>query len=202
MPTPEPRPKPARTNQALLDALLLARALKGSELCDGAAPYATQGSNPGLACWQGPRQVCNSHVRVLPWAGCGRRLLITTYHLLTYLVTYLQATLGRLRSALAAYEAEMMRRATPKVLTLTLTIARGGRAAPLPNPNPNPNPDPNPNPNPHPRRSSRARVLKSREAAEQLHCEAATLPCNTTRAAAARGGPSGYPAAAEGGAGV
>jgi len=73
-------------NQALLDALLLARALRSSELCDGAAP---------------------------------------------------------LRAALAAYEAEMMRRATPK-------------------------------------------VLKSREAAEQLHCAAATYPSNSTRAAAAR----------------
>ena len=73
-------------NQALLDALLLARALRGSELCGGKAP---------------------------------------------------------LRSALAAYEAEMMRRATPK-------------------------------------------VLKSREAAEQLHCAAATHPSNSTRAAAAR----------------
>ena len=40
-----------------------------------------------------------------------------------------------------------------------------------------------------------AQVLKSREAAEQLHCVGATLPCNSTRAAAVRGGPNGYPAA-------
>ena len=82
-----PKPKPSHAvNQALLDALLLARALRGSELGGGTAP---------------------------------------------------------LRAALAAYEAEMMRRATPK-------------------------------------------VLKSREAAEQLHCAAATHPSNSTRAAAAR----------------
>ena len=31
------------------------------------------------------------------------------------------------------------------------------------------------------------KVLQSREAAEQLHCEASTYPCNSTRAAAARG---------------
>ena len=43
-------------------------------------------------------------------------------------------------------------------------------------------------------RRATPKVLKSREAAEQLHCEAATHPCNSTRAAAARGGPNGYPA--------
>ena len=40
------------------------------------------------------------------------------------------------------------------------------------------------------------KVLKSREAAEQLHTEDATLPCNSTRASAARGGPNGYPTTA------
>ena len=80
-------------NQALLDAVALAKALRGSDLCGGGAPLA---------------------------------------------------------DALATYEAEMMRRARPK-------------------------------------------VLKSREAAEQLHCEAATQPANSTRAAAARGGANGYP---------
>ena len=42
-------------------------------------------------------------------------------------------------------------------------------------------------------RRARAKVLKSRDAAEQLHCAAATHPSNGTRAAAARGGNHDYP---------
>lgn len=57
-------------------------------------------------------------------------------------------------------------------------------------------------------RRTTPKVLKSREAAEQLHCEAATRPCNSTRAAAAaaryatRGGTSAHLWVARGHAGT